>query len=213
MKQIRWTSCVFAPVLVAASIIGANTARAANGTWNGTQDAMWTNSANWSAVAFPYGSSTATFDNAGNGNTSINLAGLYSFPNITFTGASVGAYTLGLVGQKVTLQNGNVIWLAESAAADQTVQTDLELPLSNSGITFRNDNPSQTLAFGKIYGYTTAGATKSVYVQGTGPIVIQGNLDRYLSTATPACRDADGGRDPARRPRAGSPPARAGRRT
>ena len=156
-------------------------AHAASGTWNGTQDALWTNSANWSASPYPAGSETATFGNAGNGNTSINLTGLFSFPNITFTGPSVGTYTLGTSGQTVTLQSGNVVRLDASATTDQIIHADLVLPLSNSGITFRNDNPAQTLTFGKIYGYTTAGATKSVYVQGTGPVTIQGDLDRLAS--------------------------------
>ncbi|MDD4173984.1 MAG: hypothetical protein PHN34_07115 [Kiritimatiellae bacterium] len=43
--------------------------RAASGSWLGTQDNVWVNSANWTGSTFP-GSAlneTATFDSAGNG--------------------------------------------------------------------------------------------------------------------------------------------------
>jgi autotransporter-associated beta strand protein len=169
------------PATVAAILFHPLALRAASGSWNGTQDTMWTNSANWSASPFPSGSVTATFENAGNGNTSVNVDGLSTLLNLTFSGPSVAAYTIGSAGQKVTLLAGGTVWLAANAANDQTLQTALELPSGNSPVTFRNDNPAQTLTLGKVHGYTTAGATKSVYVQGSGPIILQGDLDRYAS--------------------------------
>ena len=155
--------------------------RAASGTWNGTQDAYWTNSANWSASPYPSGGNTATFNNAGNSRTALSADGLSGLLNITFTGPSVAAYTVGSAGQKVTLQANGKILLAADAANSQSVLADLELPLSNTAFTFRNDTPAHTLTLGKVHGYATAGATKSVYVQGVGPLILQGDLDRMLS--------------------------------
>lgn len=155
--------------------------KAASGAWTGTQDAAWINSANWSAAPYPSGSETATFNGPGNGNTSVNVDGLWGLLNITFTGPSVAAYTIGSPGQKVTLLAGGTVRLSGDAANNQTLQTDIELPTGNSSVTFQNDNPAQTLTLGKVHGYTTAGATKSVYVKGSGPVTLQGDLDRYLS--------------------------------
>ena len=155
---------------------------AASGSWNGTQDVMWTNSANWSASPYPSGSETATFDNAGNGNTTVDVGGLSSLLNLTFTGPSVSAYTIGTSGQKVTLLEGGIFQLAADAANSQTVQADLELPASNSSFTFRNDHPAQTLTLGQVQGYTTGTSIKSVFAQGVGPITVQGDVVRYLSS-------------------------------
>ncbi len=172
----------FGPLLCAGAVlIGTQPAWAASGTWNGTQDTLWTNSANWSAAPYPSGNETATFDNAGSGNTSLNVAGLSSLLNMTFTGPSVAAYTVGTSGQEVLLSAGAVILLTADAANSQAVQTGLLLPGGNSAATFRNDNPLQTLAFGKVYGYTTGTMTKSLYIQGAGPVTFQDDLLRYLS--------------------------------
>ncbi len=151
------------------------------GTWNGTQDALWTNGANWSASPYPSGNDTATFDNAGNGNTAIDVAGLSSISNITFTGASVAPYTIGSGGQEVLLSAGSTILMTADAANSQSVQAGLLLPGGNSSATFRNDSPLQTLTFGKVYGYTSGTMTKTLYMQGAGPITFQDDLLRYLS--------------------------------
>ena len=181
MMPLSMLRNIFVPVVAGAVFLGASSALAASGTWNGTHDNLWTNSANWSASPYPSGGNTATFDNAGNGYTTLDLSGLVTLLNMSFTGPSVAAYTLGTSEQKVTLLTGSTVWLKADAANDQTIQADLELPLSNTSVTFRNDNPAHALTLGKVHGYTTAGATKSVYVQGTGPIALQGDLDRYLS--------------------------------
>jgi len=172
-----------AVALTAAILIMMRVAplQAASGTWTGTQDAAWVNSANWSATPYPSGNETATFNGPGNGNTDLSVAGLGSILNITFTGASVAAYTVGSPGQKVTLLAGGTVRLSGDAANSQTVQTDIELPTGNSSVTFQNDTPAQTLTLGKVHGYMTAGATKSVYVKGSGSVTLQGDLDRYLS--------------------------------
>jgi hypothetical protein len=84
-------------LLMAVTCLCPSAAQAANGTWLGTEDAMWTNSNNWSAS--PYAGQqtgeTATFDNAGNNNTNLNISGLYNIGTFIFTGASVAAYTIG----------------------------------------------------------------------------------------------------------------------
>ena len=90
------TSTVAAALTAAAFILlFPAPLRAASGIWNGTQDAYWTNSANWSASPYPSGGNTATFDNAGNGRTALSAEGLSTLLNMTFTGPSVASYTVG----------------------------------------------------------------------------------------------------------------------
>jgi hypothetical protein len=128
---------------------------------------MWTNSANWSATAFPSGSETATFDKH------------RKRQHLDQSGRSV-FLSQHHVHRRVRRRLHAGSRRAEGHAAERkchlagrkrggpsTVQTDLELPLSNSGITFRNDNPSQTLAFRKKSMATPRRGNQSVYVQGT----------------------------------------------
>jgi autotransporter-associated beta strand protein len=180
MKQIRRGFRIAGSFATVVLFIGSS-AWANSGTWNGTQDAIWTNSANWSASPFPSGSQTATFDNAGNGRTVLDIGGLAEMLNITFTGSSVAAYTIGNSAQQFLLQAGGEIRLTDTAANSQTINANLQFPTGNSSISFRNDNPGQTLTFNKVIGFTTAGATKSLYLNGTGPITVQGDLDRDQS--------------------------------
>jgi len=177
------TSTVAAALTAAAFILlFPAPLRAASGIWNGTQDAYWTNSANWSASPYPSGGNTATFNNAGNGRTALSAEGLSTLLNMTFTGPSVAAYTVGSAGQKVTLQADGTILLAADAANSQSVLADLELPTGTVASTFRNDNPDRTLTLGRIHGYTAGGVVKSLYFDGAGPMIVQGNLDRMAST-------------------------------
>ena len=81
--------------MVAFSLVSAFTASAANGVWNGSQNAFWTNSANWSASPFPSVSDVAGFASDGNGQRSVDLTGLSNIKYLTFDTPSVGAYTIG----------------------------------------------------------------------------------------------------------------------
>lgn len=169
------------PAMVAVGLFCPPAGRAATGTWNGTQDALWTNSANWSASPFPSGSQAATFDNAGNGRTALDIGGLAEILNMTFTGSSVAAYTIGNSAQQFILQANGEIRLTDTAASSQRINANLQFPLGNSSISFRNDNSGQTLTFNKVIGLAIAGATKSLYLNGIGPITVQGDLDRDQS--------------------------------
>ncbi|MFO7937528.1 MAG: hypothetical protein R6V06_07970 [Kiritimatiellia bacterium] len=168
------------PFILTLALFNAGSLWAASGTWNGSQNAEWTNDANWSGSSYPSGGETATFDNAGNGNISISVAGLSSLLNMTFTGSSVESYTIGSPGQKITLLAGSEILLAADAANSQNIMADLEMPTGTSPFTFRNDNPERTLTLERIHGYTVGGVNKSMYFDGSGPIVVN-DLDNMAS--------------------------------
>ena len=81
-------------LLVSLFFVLSGVARAVSGTWNGTTDALWSTTTNWSTSPVPGVGNTATFNNAGNGNVGITV-GTISLSNITFDTASAAAYTLG----------------------------------------------------------------------------------------------------------------------
>src|SRR5688572_15004017 len=57
---------------IAVSFV-TDTASAASAAWTGTTDALWATPTNWTASPVPGTGDTATFNNAGNGNTTIDL--------------------------------------------------------------------------------------------------------------------------------------------
>src|ERR1700680_1574588 len=88
------------------------TPHAASATWNGTSDATWSNATNWSASPVPGLGDVATFSNAGNGNTNIDLSSGVIISNIIFDTSSAAAYTIGIgaVGSEtLTLQNNGIV--------------------------------------------------------------------------------------------------------
>lgn len=167
-----------------ALLCAATVAQAANGTWNGTANALWTDSANWSASPYPSGGDTATFTNAF-GITALDIAGLSGILNITFDTASVAAYTIGAGAansQTNILSNGGEIKLTSSAGNSQTFNAMVRLGPDNANAAYslRNDSASQTLTLNAIGGMN--GGNKTLNVNGTGPITLLGNLDRAASS-------------------------------
>ena len=172
-------------LLMAVTCLCPSAAQAANGTWLGTEDAMWTNSNNWSAS--PYAGQqtgeTATFDNAGNNNTNLNISGLYNIGTFIFTGASVAAYTIGSgAPNSQTLVMGSydsTYRLDSTCANSQTFNCQIQLgggDYNSSGI-FRNDTASQLLTLNKLFAPNSSPNTKkTVTIKGTGPVSILGDL-------------------------------------
>ncbi len=180
----REMACIGGSVIAALVLRDGSVAHAASGTWNGTQDTAWTNSANWSASPYPSGGDTATFNNAGNGQTTLAVAGLASIANLTFDTAGVAAYTLGANGanqQTLVLANSGAVQLTSSAANSQRVDAALTLGTDkNTGTyTLRNDQTLNTLTFaGNVAGSSagpTAGA-KTLNVEGAGSTRLLGNV-------------------------------------
>jgi autotransporter-associated beta strand protein len=176
-------------MMVAAGWLVVGTANASSGTWNGTADAFWTNSQNWSASPYPSGSQTATFDNSGSGRTEIDTAGLSLIKNITFSSAGAAAYTIGSGGaraQRLVLDSQSTVKLDATAANSQVFNANLQLGPDQGATTtiFQNDSTARTLtvagdllspASGGVAGY------KNLYVYGAGETRLLGNIiKRYV---------------------------------
>ncbi len=165
--------------LTLLAILGAGAAYAASGTWNGTENGAWTNGANWSASPYPSGADTATFTNAGNGQTTLDLAGLSSIKSLTFDTATVVPYTIGAGGanvQTLVAPDAGAITLAPAAAADQTIAAAVQL---QGNYTIANNNAARTLTLNTV---TNTAADKTVTFSGTGAVTLLGNLSANNGT-------------------------------
>jgi len=180
-----------AVVLFAGAFFCGAAAFGANGTWTGAQDALWTNSANWSASPFAGQAvnDTAVFCNAGNGNTFLDVAGLYGLTSIIFDMPDVAAYTIGAgapASQTLVMANGGTFQLTANAAASQSFNAAVQLghATNNASFTFRNDNPGQTLAFSKVLAPAASVANaRSLNIEGVGPTHIQGDIEKGSSVS------------------------------
>jgi fibronectin-binding autotransporter adhesin len=67
---------------------------AGSATWNGTTNSTWFTSTNRTAGGPPGTGNTATFSNAGNGNTTLDLGAGVTVNTVLFDTSSVAVYTI-----------------------------------------------------------------------------------------------------------------------
>jgi len=155
--------------------------RAAPATWNGTTDANWATTGNWSATPVPGINDTATFNNAGNGHAVISCAGAQIL-GFLFDTANAAAYTIGSGGagsQTMTMSGSGIITVNSSVVSNELLNVNLTVSTSGGPRTLAFTNNSvaagQSLTFA---GGLTAGAagTKTIMIGGNGKTVISGNL-------------------------------------
>ena len=175
---------------VGVCIFTATASWAADGVWSGTVNALWTNSNNWSASPFPSGTDTASFNTAGNSQTTLDLAGLSSITFMTYSSPAVAAYTNGIGAansQTLVLADNGVITLTDTAANSQVFNCGLQLgtTMAAGTYTLTNANTTQTLTFNKIFGAPSGGtaAAKTLVVNGAGNTTILGDISRGGATS------------------------------
>ncbi len=109
--------------------------------WVGSTDATWATAANWSGGSVPGTGETVAFENAGNGNTTIDLGSGATVGSIVFNTASAAAYTIGSSGtQTLTLDDNGSITVDSSVTEDLTLTAVIaggsagnEVTLAHSG--------------------------------------------------------------------------------
>ncbi len=142
-----------------ASIHQAN---ADSATWNGTTDALWATSTNWTSDPNPVpgAGNTATFANAGNANIVIDLGAGVTIGSIVYDTSSVAAYTLGSGGvgaQALTLGDSGSFTLNSTISANQTVNANLTLGSDGSAQSYAitNSDSGNSISFaGTVSGNT-----------------------------------------------------------
>ena len=195
----HFTRSLFVAAAMALAVAAVATpAQAVDGTWIGTTDGLWATTTNWSASPVPGTGNTATFDNAGNGNTVIDLGGGVTIRNILFDTAGAAAYTIGSGGvgiQTLTLDNSGAVTMNAAVASDELINANVLLGTATAGsYTFTNDSTTNTLTFaGNVQGGTGGtGAAKTLTVTGAGNTAIGGIIANGGATAL-ALTKAGGG--------------------
>ena len=181
---MKKTVMVINAFIISCMFMCATASLAANGVWNGTVDALWTNSANWSIAPYPSGSETAFFTN-NVGPTTLNVAGLSSIKYITFDSPSVAAYTLGtgaINSQTNVLLDSGEIKLTATASSSQTFNSGVQLGADRGGqpYSFRNDSLTQALTFNNVFGAASGGTAgdKTLTINGVGNVAILGGVTK-----------------------------------
>ncbi|MFT4176735.1 MAG: autotransporter-associated beta strand repeat-containing protein, partial [Luteolibacter sp.] len=168
---------------ITASALFSSIALGASGTWTGTADAAWITEANWSAAPVPEIGNTATFNSAGNGNTTIDLGTGVTVGNIIFDTADAAAYTIGSGGigaQTLTIsgitgvQNIDV---TATVATAQTINANIVSAISDNTMRFRNQSTQDLTINGTITGSTAGNKTLNVStVAGGGAVIFNGAI-------------------------------------
>lgn len=173
---------LFAALMALAACSSLPSVFATSATWNGTTDATWAG-ANWSASPVPGTGEIATFDNAGNAFTTINLGSGVTIGTVIFDTSSAAAYTIGsgAVGsQALTLNNAGAVTMNSTVANNELFNAAITLgtDATVSTYTFTNNSTTNRLTFaGNITGGSTGTAgAKTLAVTGSGDTFISGNL-------------------------------------
>jgi autotransporter-associated beta strand protein len=165
-------------------LVAVRSVQAASGTWSGAANAVWANDANWSATPYPSGADVATFNSTGNGNTTIDLAGLSSIKTVVIDSASAAPYSLGLGGlngQTLVLENSGLISVTNGVVNAQRVDASVRLGTTTAAGTYTVMNASVgstlTLA-GNVSGAPSGGTPgiKTFVVAGAGDTILSGAL-------------------------------------
>lgn len=119
---------VAAALLACAWVVPAS-GQQTNCTWTGASNNLWFEPSNWNPTGVPGVANVyVTFDNAGNGNTAIDLGGGITNLGMLFN-PGAASYTLGTAGQSLTLPGQYYYpWITVSSEVtnDQTIAADIQ---------------------------------------------------------------------------------------
>lgn len=168
------------PGIVAVCLVAwGGVGRAADSTWTGATDALWSTTTSWNPSA-PIAADRAIFDGLGNGNTTLDLETGATIAQILFDTANAAAYTLGTSGtQTLTLGTSGSVTVNSTVATNQSIAAALRLGDGSAGsFTLTNDSLTSLLALsGGITGGTGGtGGAQTLVVAGAGNTTILGNL-------------------------------------
>lgn len=152
-------------------------AQATSATWNGTTDGNWATPTNWSATPVPGTGNTATFNNAGNGQTTLSLGAGVTIGTILFDTANAAPYTIGSAGsQTLTIDNGGAVTMNASVAASELFNSAVVLGTSMAAATytFTNESTTNSLTFAGNISRNGTTNTKTLTVSGAGNSTVSG---------------------------------------
>jgi autotransporter-associated beta strand protein len=172
---------------IIVATFAAPSASAASATWNGTTSATWSDVSNWGGppATVPGAGEIATFNGAGNSNTTLDLGAGVTIGSLVFDTASAAGYTIGsgAVGsQTLTLgTTGSAITVNATVAANQLTNANLALTVTRTagnGSTYyavTNNSATNSLTLAGGISASTAGV-KVLNVAGSGNSAISGAI-------------------------------------
>ncbi|MDR1279960.1 MAG: autotransporter-associated beta strand repeat-containing protein [Opitutaceae bacterium] len=174
MKTATKLFCLLAPLSLALT----SGLRADDGTWTGLgANNNWATQLNWGdgSVAVPGSNQTATFDGAGNGQTTINLSANLTLKAMTFTSASAAAYTIGTApdtgGTLTWNANGQKLLIDATVLTNQTINSK---QTTTGYLNYQNDSTAASLIINGSVNFGNTGASRTVNVTGVGDVTING---------------------------------------
>ena len=178
--------------IIAFVLASAHQATADDAVWNGTTDAAWATPTNWSSDPNPVPGTgnTATFNNAGNGITAIDLGAGVTISSIVFDTVNAAAYTIGSGGagvQALTLNDSGSITANNGINANQIVNANLTFGTDGSAQSYAvtNSDTGNSITFaGAVSGGTggIAGA-KTLNINTTGGVAFNGVISNGGATS------------------------------
>lgn len=168
--------------LIVASFV-TSSAFAASATWNGTTSTTWADASNWDGppATAPSTGETATFNNAGNGKTTLDLGAGVSIGSIVFDTSAAAAYTLGTgaVGsQSLTLASAGSVSLSNTVTTNQVVNANVSLSNVAAAATTFTNNSSGSLGFAGTIAANVVSGNGVLTVSGTGNTVVAGAITK-----------------------------------
>jgi autotransporter-associated beta strand protein len=152
-------------------------AHASSGNWLGTIDATWAGD-NWDVTPVPGSTETATFNGAGNGNTTIDLGAGVSVGALVFDTAGAAEYTIGSGGagaQTLTLDaaSGDSVTANAAVTTNQLLNANVLLNEADNTARFVNSGTGALTFAGTIEGASAAAKT----INTTGNITFNGAIN------------------------------------
>ena len=168
------------PSLISFLVIASSLQlHAASDIWDGSNSASWADSSNWvTNLTVPGTGNIATFNDAGNGNTTIDLGAGVTIGSVVFDTSSAASHTLGsgAVGsQTLSFDNAGGITLNAAVTNSQLINANVSLSSAASAATTFTNNSSGLL--------TIAGTLNANVASGNGVLTVGGSGNTNISGA------------------------------
>lgn len=157
-NQVKSLWCL---LVAGVSLLMGDVARATSDIWDGETDGIWATGANWVGSGTPGTGDTATFSNAGNGYTTIDLGMGVTLGALLFDTSSAAAYTIGsgaAGSQTLRLDYAGTITVNPDVASNQLLNASLSLTnAANATATIANNSSALLTLAGGIVANVASG--------------------------------------------------------
>ncbi len=155
---------------------------AASDSWDGSTDSLWATATNWSTdTSAPGTGEIATFNGAGNGNTTIDLGVGVTVGSVIFDTASAAAYTIGAGGagaQTLSFDNAGALTINSGVTTSQLVDANVQLNSAAAATSTFTNNGTGLLSIAGTVNANVASGNGVLNVTGSGNTTISGAVTK-----------------------------------